>query len=170
MRNVKNTLIVFVLILGLLVGITYQFRTINKQSQLILWQRGVMNQLCDKLDQRSHELASLTRYGGFMEMPVPPVGETLHLLILQSFNGGAVFSTKNPPNIDLLNTRFYVAYDMDNHRFLALQDSKGAIGGKDFMLFITSNPNGTRTVRPIVGPESVEIGEKFGLGFGPDRR
>jgi hypothetical protein len=169
MKNIKKMLILFVLTLGLLLGVAYQFKTIDKQSELIRWQRDIMHQMCDKLDQRSHELASLTRYGGFMEIPVPEDGKPLYLLIIQSFNGGAVFPKSEPPDIDLLNTRFYVAYDMENKRFLALQDSSIGFSGKDFVMVISREPNGTRVTRPLKGEQATALCDKFNLGFGPTR-
>jgi len=168
MKKVKNVLIFLVLILGLLLG-AFQFRTIDKQSGLIDWQRDTMEKLCDKLDQRSNELASLTRYGGFMEIPVPEDGRPLYLLIIQSFNGGAVFPKSEPPDMDLLNTRFYVAYDMENKRFLALQDSSIGFAGKDFVMVISREANGTRVTKPLKGEQATALCDKFKLGFGPTR-
>lgn len=122
-----------------------------------------------QLIAKSRMLADVQSSGGFGEMPITEVGKPLYLLIIQSFNGGAVFKENTPPDLDLLNTRFYVAYDMEKGKFIALQDSIMGLSGKDFVVVITQMPNGSRVYEPKKGAEAEAIARRFNLGYGPTR-
>lgn len=136
---------------------------------MIDFQRKTSEHLCKGIEETSLKLASLTEHGGFMEIPVPKDGRPLNLLIIQSFNGGAVFPKAAPPNRDLLNTKFYVAYDMEGKKFLALRDDSIGFEGKDFVMVYSRRPDGTVVVRPLKGQDALDLCEQFGIAVGPTR-
>ena len=164
MNTFNKFLSLFVLLVTILIcAMTYQFIKVHQRELARMHEA-----LTSDSFKKSVRIGELERTieqilnSGFLEWPNPEVGKSYYFLVIDSVQATAI-QPEDP------NTSFHILYDLENKRYVAIRNTGGGLGGRDFILEISTDKDGSRVKSFHTTTNAQAIMDRFGIKVGSTR-